>query len=135
MSEIKPEQWDVWMANFPYEEEDGRFSRRPLIILSCDPVIVLAVKVTKHEKRVWDSYDVEIEHWREAGLSLPSTARVAKTDVIPVSNLHDYKGHLQDDDIIRIYTKFKMFLSELDIDTPRGARITGIFTKDDYAGT
>ena len=60
-------QWELWYANFPFE--DKNISKdRPVIILSVQPLCVLSIKVTSHEVREADKYDVPITHWQEAGL-------------------------------------------------------------------
>ena len=71
-------QWELWYANFPFE--DKNISKdRPVIILSVQPLCVLSIKVTSHEVREADKYDVPITHWQEAGLKHESVARISKT--------------------------------------------------------
>ena len=74
----KIEQWDVWLTDFPYEEDNSQFSSRPVIVLSVQPLWIMSVKVTTHSPRENDSLDLEISHWRESGLSKPSTVRLSK---------------------------------------------------------
>lgn len=42
---------EVWFVNFPFEEDSTKYLPRPAIILDIDTILVLAVKVTKHEPR------------------------------------------------------------------------------------
>lgn len=72
-------QWDIWLTDFPYEEDPTQFSSRPVIVLSVEPLWLLSVKVTKHKPRSYDKYDIEIKKWSESGLNEPSTARISKT--------------------------------------------------------
>ena len=76
-------QWDIWLVDFPLEENPKIFLPRPVVVLNVEPIQLLSLKITKHKPR--DKYDVIIHKWREAGLKYESTARVSK--IIRLSHL------------------------------------------------
>ena len=39
-------RWEVWFADFPFEDDAGRSKDRPVIILSINPLTIATVKVT-----------------------------------------------------------------------------------------
>lgn len=117
MTVDKLNPWEVWFAKFPYEEEDGRFSRRPVIVLHATANAVLVVKVTCHDFRRCDSYDVILHNWKNAHLNRPSVARVSKTMEISPENLVMKIGTLQNEDayaVFEAYSKFVASLTNLD---------------------
>ena len=77
---------EVWFASFPLEEDQSKFKPRPVVILGIKGEEILSVKITKHDPRPKDPFDVTIIHWREAGLDRASTARVSKT--MPLDKEH-----------------------------------------------
>lgn len=115
--EIKPKAKEVWLVNFPYEENDGRFSRRPVIVLTevsgseievaeMTEEAYLSVKVTGQPERSNDDGDTVIVKWREANLDRPSVARVSKTINIPKSQFIRKIGEADDSDFINILNIF-----------------------------
>ena len=106
------EQWDVWYAKFPYEENPNITKNRPVIILNVEPIECLSVKVTSKDIREVDEFDVEIKHWKDAGLKLPSVARVSKTMNLSKELFVNKKGVLQDEDKTIIMNKFKEYINK-----------------------
>lgn len=103
-------QWDIWLTDFPYEEDHNQFSSRPVIVLSVEPLWLLSVKVTKHDLRYFDPFDVKIEKWKESGLECPSTARVSKTAGLSVTNFAKKLGTLHPDERLKIVQTFYDFM-------------------------
>ena len=104
-------QWDIWLADFPYEENPKKFSSRPIVVLSVQPLVILAVKVTKHLPRSSDPYDVTIVEWKQSGLRYPSTARVSKTMSLSYSNFICKLGVLDYRDQENISNMFIKFIN------------------------
>lgn len=102
--------WEIWFADFPYEEDATTTKKRPVIILNVEPLEVLSVKVTSRDVRYEDKYDTPIQHWSEAGLDKPSIARIAKTMFLDKQNFVHKIGTLHDDDKISILTKYTEYL-------------------------
>lgn len=66
---------DVWWVHFPYGDEDKE-KRRPAIIIDNETIAILAMYVTSKNKE--NPYSIEIEDWKETGLSKPSWTRIDK---------------------------------------------------------
>ena len=103
-------QWDIWLTDFPYEEDHNQYSSRPVIVLSVEPLWLLSVKVTKHDIRDFDPFDVKIERWKESGLEYPSTARISKTAGLSVTNFIKKLGMLHPDERLKIVQTFYNFM-------------------------
>lgn len=100
---------EVWLVNFPLEEDPSQFLPRPVVVLNVLGPEILSTKVTKHDPRVADLYDTPIQNWKVANLNYPSTARVSKTIILSPTDFIHKIGVLDDNDLLRIqevYTKF-----------------------------
>lgn len=100
---------EIWLAMFPLEEDPNQFLPRPVIVLNVNWPDILATKITKHDPREADPYDIPIHHWKEANLAYPSTARISKTILLRRSDFIHLIGFAHIDDLIKIqevYTEF-----------------------------
>lgn len=104
--EIK--QWDVWLVDFPLEENRKKFLTRPAIVLSVDPLQLLSLKITKHKPR--DKYDVVIYKWKEAGLRYQSTARTSKPVFLSRYKFIHKLGVLDEFDRINVDNSFREYI-------------------------
>lgn len=104
-------QWEVWYARFPFEEDVSITKERPVIILNVETLECLSVKVTSHEVRDEDEFDTPITHWREAGLKRPSIARISKTVSLTKDKFTNKKGTLHTDDQLVIMQRFTDFIN------------------------
>lgn len=111
VSELNP--WEVWFAKFPYEEKDGRFSKRPVIVLHASETAVLVVKVTGHTFRRCDQFDVILSDWKCAHLDKPSVARVSKTMEITPDYFVKKIGTLQNTDAFAVFKAYSKFVAKL----------------------
>ena len=123
-------RWELWYVNFPYEEDATKFSDRPAIILNTEPLRILSVKVTKHEKRSYDKFDTEIVDWGQAGLVCPSVARVSKTIKILKENFRRKIGELSTRDRDAISDAFIRFIMESNNANLYSATINSILVPD-----
>lgn len=105
--------WEVWYARFPYEEADGRYSKRPVIVLHASSAAVLVVKVTCHSSRGCDKFDVDLAEWEAAHLNRPSVARVSKVMEITPDNFVMKIGDLQNTDAFAIFKAYSHYLRTL----------------------
>ena len=64
---------EIWWVHFPYQGEDKE-KRRPAIVIDDETIAVLAMYVTSKDKDT--PYSIEIEDWKEAGLTRPSWTRI-----------------------------------------------------------
>lgn len=71
---------------------------------------VIAVKITKHEVRIDDSFDTPIIHWSDAGLHLASTARTSKFEYLRESDFIFKIGELDQKDLVDILKQFVEFV-------------------------
>ena len=104
--------WEVWFADFPFEEDPSIVKKRPVIILNVEPLEVLSVKVTSQRPRAADKYDTPIIHWRYAGLSKPSVARISKTMFLDKDKFKMKIGTLHDEDKVSVLTRYTEYLKE-----------------------
>lgn len=111
---VKICQWEIWYADFPYEECEGS-SKRPVIVINIEgekPVVLLSVKITKHEPRSADQFDTPIAKWKEAGLNYPSVARISKTIKLTEDKFMWKIGDLQPEDVIAISSRYIDYIFE-----------------------
>jgi hypothetical protein len=102
---------EVWFVNFPLEESNGHV-KRPAIVLDIDELLVLSVKVTKHEPRQGDTYDLPILYWQEAHLRMASTARISKAITIRKDDFVHKIGDLHPEDFDKVKALYIKYLSE-----------------------
>lgn len=95
-------QWEVWYAKFPFEEDASITKERPVIILNVETLQCLSIKVTSHDIRSKDEFDTPIIYWKEAGLKKPSVARISKTMNLTKDKFVSKKGilHIYDRNVI-----------------------------------
>jgi hypothetical protein len=101
---------EVWYARFPLEEDASKYIERPVIIADVLLPDIAVIKVTKHNIRSNDSFDTPIIFFKEAGLKLPSTARISKLVIINESQIDNRKGKLHSIDQTVIFDKLNIFL-------------------------
>ena len=104
-------QWEVWYARFPFEEDASIIKERPVIILNVETLQCLSVKVTSHQIRNNDEFDTPITNWKEAGLTKPSVARISKTMNLTKDKFTRKKGILHKDDRTIIMQRFADFVN------------------------
>lgn len=121
-----PNAGEVWMADFPFEENNGRSKVRPVIIVDKiddedieileldEGEYYLSTKVTTHEVRDNDEFDTVIVKWREANLKNESIARVSKTIILSRDKLLRFKGVSDSEDFESILNKYIEFTSKED---------------------
>ena len=102
--------WELWWADFPFEEDHSMTSNRPVIILNIEPLEVLSVKVTTHDVRDTDKYDTPIVNWQSAGLRQPSVARVGKTMLLTTDKFTGRIGVLHPDDQSAIMNQYMDYI-------------------------
>lgn len=119
-----PKQGEVWLADFPYEESDGRSKKRPVAIVSNvrgnsvkiteldDEEQYLATKITSHDVREEDYFDTIIIKWKEANLHKESVARVSKTIILPRSSFVRKLGDMDEVDYKNILIKYVEFIQK-----------------------
>ena len=101
----KPQNYELWFADFPHEEDSIVADDRPVVLVRIlDDDHVFALMITKHGVR--DEYDMALEHWKDAGLDCPSTIRTRRGYKLAVEKLRRKIGMLTETDIIRL--KFKI---------------------------
>ncbi len=102
---------EVWFAKFPLEENPNQILNRPVIVLDENILGVLSVKITKHQPRATDPYDIPILYWEEAGLRLASTARVSNVILLSRDSFIFRIGNLCQEDMKRVEATYKEFLA------------------------
>ena len=97
-------KYDVYLCTVPYIDKDGKIvsKNRPVVVIDNSTVADIGAQVTHVGPRLYDPGDYPIEHWREAGLKMPSTLRLTHTLIVNSDNLVHKIGHLSDFDIENI---------------------------------
>lgn len=101
---------EVWFVEFPLEDDPERILNRPVIVLDENILGVLSVKITKHQPRAQDPYDIPILYWAEAGLRLASTARISKVTLLSRDSFIFRIGKLCLEDMERVEATYRKFL-------------------------
>lgn len=120
-----PKEGEVWLARFPYEEDNTQYKHRPVAIVysiekgeeefeitELEEDSYLATKITSHGVRDDDYYDTIIVKWKEANLVKESVARVSKTTLLPRSNFIKKIGDMEESDFINIVTKYSELIQK-----------------------
>ena len=98
---------EVWYA---YDEKSTKI--RPFLIISEElsgiEVDISVVPTTTQEKR--NPFDIDIEFWKEAGLSKPSTARCSKIHYISHMFLKRKLGSLDERDLEKVNEAMRQYL-------------------------
>ena len=69
------QQKEIWFARFPLEEDESKTLNRPVLVVHSRNDEYLVVKVTKHEPRNNDKFDVNLknlQHFLEFRLTICS---------------------------------------------------------------
>jgi len=74
ISALIPQQWEVWLVKFEYDDCPGVKKNRPAIVFDSSKLECIALKVTGHLPR--DCYDYSIVEWGYAGLDKSSCVRI-----------------------------------------------------------
>lgn len=90
---------EVWWTHFPFEEINDE-KHRPAIIIDDETIAILAMYVTSQDKN--NPFNVEITDWREAGLVVPSWARIDKIVKMAEWRMDRKIGDLSQRDSIKI---------------------------------
>jgi mRNA interferase MazF len=86
---------DLWIANIPFTDYSTA-KRRPVLILWLDGQDAVVAAVTSATPRTLS--DVPLADWRESGLRVPSTVRLARLDCLEQSLLLVRLGQVGQDD-------------------------------------
>ena len=106
MSQYK--QWERWKARVYHSDNNG-FEDRPVVIVSEEELIVVALKVTTHghSGRV-RPLEYEIQNIEPTGLDQGSVIQCDKYHKLPKENMSDiYYGRLSATDIVLLQQMMK----------------------------
>lgn len=97
-----PTKWEIWLANFKFEDNPAIVKARPVLVLSTDRVFFLSAKITSHAPRAGFPNEYRIVRWKEAGLKTASTVRLSKRlDLVRTDFVHKI-GRLHPFDIVAV---------------------------------
>lgn len=100
---------EIWLVNFPLDEDPAQFLKRPVIVLNVNFPEILSTKVTKHVPRTTDPFDTRIKYWQKSNLRYPSTARVSKTVPLNFSDFIHIIGVANVNDLLKIQKMYMDF--------------------------
>jgi mRNA interferase MazF len=91
---------EVVLLAFPFTGTEETKRRPALVLLDTGDADVVVARITSQE--AIPPFDVAIEAWQQAGLLLPSTARVHKLATLEKSRVERRLGALDPDDWQRV---------------------------------
>ncbi len=107
MSMTGNKRGEIWLS---YDE--GK--KRPVVIVSNNDYVAVELdfsvaRVSSQNTR--NQFDVEIQHWKEAGLTKPSIVRCSKINTIHHRRLLHKVGKLQPTDLDNVLSKIQEYFS------------------------
>jgi len=98
---------DVVLVSFPFVEQPA-FKKRPaVVLLKAGERVVCAAVTSRADKRPWE---VELKHWKEAGLSKPSRVKVDTLSTFSASSGARRCGRLHPSDLRRVEAAYRKVL-------------------------
>ena len=96
------QKWEIWEADVPYREDPLKSSRRPVLIISPNEVLILKM-TTHHHSEKPKPYEYEIAKWLDIlydrfiklgqeRFSGKQYGRLQMTDIIGVQYMLQYHG-------------------------------------------
>ncbi|MBR2135436.1 MAG: type II toxin-antitoxin system PemK/MazF family toxin [Bacteroidales bacterium] len=99
---ISFQQWEVWDADVPYLDDEGKSKVRPVVIISPQKVLVLKLTTHQHSSKP-KPFEYELAKWEDAGLSNITFVQCDKFISLKPENFTGRKrGRLKMVDIIGI---------------------------------
>ena len=90
---------EVLLANVEFHQASGEKIRPVVVVLDTGDDDMMATVVTSRARL--SAHEMEIAHWKAAGLNSPSTARIHKITVFSKRRIIRHLGKLQDEDLHR----------------------------------
>jgi len=104
----KPKQWEIWTAQFAYEDAPNIKKFRPILVIENKEFYpILGAKITSHKIRNNYPGEYSIKKWKEAGLTKESTIRLSKRLLLEEIDFKEKIGRLSPIDILGVQEKFK----------------------------
>ena len=109
---IAPKAKDIWKVTYPHEENDGKSTERPVLVLDINhsTAKILSMKITSNMRRMFennpDNHDIYLNDYRHEGLTKPSVVRVDKVIEIDKSQFISKYGVISDKDWDIVYDAF-----------------------------
>lgn len=102
-------KWEVWFAKVYYEDDPSQSKKRPVVIISVEPLICIALKITTHEPRKFYYGEYSIKNWKAAGLVKPSVIRVSQKYNLIYNDFLQKLGRLSPEDILHLSELIKNY--------------------------
>jgi len=98
---------DVVLVSFPFVEQPA-FKKRPaVVLLKAGERVVCAAVTSRNGKSPWE---VELKHWKDAGLTKPSKVKVDTLSTFSVFNGARRCGRLHPSDLRRVEAAYMKIL-------------------------
>ena len=96
--------WDIWEANVPYIDDNTKSSKRPVLILASNVILVLKMTTHQHSNNP-KPFEYEVMKWQDAGLTAKTFIQCDRFITLPLSSFTGKKyGRLTMTDIIGVRT-------------------------------
>ena len=92
-------RYEIWKANVRYEDENNA-KERPVLIWNKNAYLIIAYKMTGTD-RGDSKEEFKIEHWKESGLTKPTSIRIVKMLKLNEADLVSRMGELDYRDRLR----------------------------------
>lgn len=96
----------IVLLSFPFSSDDRATKRPGLVLLDTGDADLVVARVTSQAVRT--PFDVVIDHWREAGLLLPSIVRLDKLATLEKRLVERSLGRLSSPDMGKVENVLKL---------------------------
>lgn len=115
---------EIWWVHFPFKDIDDE-KRRPAIVIDEDTIAILTLYVTSQNKD--NPYSIEIRDWKQAGLKIPSWARIDRIVSVAEWRMSDRIGCLSQNDLLKIL----QLVAEINMNVYHDFSLVAIKREDD----
>jgi hypothetical protein len=95
------ERFSIWRAKVKFDDS-AEIKERPILVINEQTFFVMSFPITGTSPR---ANEYVIRHWKEAGLSKPSTIRTGKRMKIQKGDMLNQIGKLVEEDILLLQNR------------------------------
>ena len=111
---MRPNKWEIWLVDMPYEEGIGS-KIRPALVIDPQKNLYIVGKMTTHPPRPSFPYEYPMIDWQGAGLTRPTTLRLSKMPKLELSRFKKKLGVIRPVDLINVRAILMRMLSDQEL--------------------